>query len=111
MDRLPLLNVREGPVWYEMKYPVIPKAMNPSRNSHCKTSQIMRNTFASPHQHGEERCGLLFGAVGLLENLSSSHETLDREREQRRALSPSWFEQTARAHGWKVWPHQKEFTN
>lgn len=52
--------------------------MNPSRNSHCKTSQIMRNTFMVPNQHGEERCGLLFWAVGLLETCHPAKHWTER---------------------------------
>ena len=67
-DRLPLLNIKEGSVLYEMKYLVIPKAMNPSRNSHCKTDQIMRNTFLFPptgtKRKEKRRCGLCSEQLG-----------------------------------------------
>lgn len=62
-----LLNIKEGPVLYEMKYLVIPKAMNPSRNLHCKTDQIMRNTFLFPPNTKREekrRCGLYSEQLG-----------------------------------------------
>lgn len=110
-DRLPLLNIKEGPVLYEMKYLVIPKAMNPSRNSHCKTDQIMRNTFLFPDQHKEKRekeMWSLFWAVGLLEmHRPSKHWT---ERVSKGKL-PSCSEPTGRADGWRLFASSKRFTD
>lgn len=83
-----LLNIREGPVLWGMKQLVIPKAMHPRRNSHCKTEQIMRNTFLFPNQHREKRekeMWSLFWAVGWLETHHPS-KTLDRKNEQRQTL-------------------------
>lgn len=101
-DRLPLLNIREGPVWYEMKYLVIPKAMNPSRLSHCKTGQIMRNTFRLANRHKEKEKGQkeMWSFV-----VSSWVAGNTRQEEWAEASSPPQSENTSRTDSWRVWPH------
>ena len=70
-----------------MKYLVIPKAMNPSRNSHCKTDQIMRNTFLFPRpaQREKRKGDVVFVLSSWVTGNASSIKTLDRKSEQRQA--------------------------
>ena len=109
---LPLLNIKEGPVLYEMKYLVIPKAMNPSRNVHCKTEQIMRNTFLflpSTKREEKRRCGLYSEQLGCWKGIVCQNTG---QKEWAKASSfPLWSELPGRVDGWRGFASSKRFTD
>lgn len=91
-----LLNIKEGPVLWD-EIPSNPQAMNP--DLHCKTDQIMRNTFLFPPAQRERkrRCGLY--SESRFAGKASSVKTLDRKSEQRQVSL--WSELPGRVDGWR----------
>lgn len=88
--------------------------MNPNRSSHCKTDQIMRNTFTFPNQPTEEKekeMQSLFWAVGLLETHHPSKHQAERVSGNKAKLSPwGWGKQVGQMLG-RASPTSKSITD